>query len=217
MYVVRPYGQFCALAKALDVVGDRWTLLIVRELFTLGPCRYTDIRNGLPGIATNLLAERLRDLEQAGVIWREDAPPPVATTLFHLTDRGRDLEPVLRAVGMWGAPMLAAASDEDAFQTHWLKYPLEVRLADHEPDRPPATIQVNTGDEPLVVEVADGIVRTRMGTHEHADAVLSGPHRAVLGCLAGRLTLAEARKAGLVVEGDASLVTRVQPSAAGTA
>ena len=157
------------------------------------------------------------DLEQAGVIWREDAPPPVATTLFHLTDRGRDLEPVLRAVGMWGAPMLAAASDEDAFQTHWLKYPLEVRLADHEPDRPPATIQVNTGDEPLVIEVADGIVRTRMGTHEHADAVLSGPHRVVLGCLAGRLTLAEARKAGLVVEGDASLVSRVQPSAAGTA
>jgi hypothetical protein len=92
-----------------------------------------------------------------------------------------------------------------------------VRLADHEPDRPPAAIQVNTGDEPLVVEVADGIVRTRMGTHEHADAVLSGPHRVVLGRLAGRLTLAEARKAGLVVEGDASLVSRVQPSAAGTA
>ena len=82
---MRSYGQYCALAKALDVLGDRWTLLIVRELMLAGPSRYTDLRNGLPGIATNLLSDRLRELEAAGVVAREQAPPPVATTLFSLT------------------------------------------------------------------------------------------------------------------------------------
>jgi DNA-binding HxlR family transcriptional regulator len=210
---VRSYGQFCALAKALDVVGDRWTLLIVRELLLRGPCRYTDVRNGVPGIATNLLAERLRDLESAGMIRREDAPPPVATTLFHLTDRGRELDPVIRALGIWGAPMLVNASDDDAFQTHWLKYPLEIRLADHAPDRPPATIQVLTGDEPLVIDVADGTVRTRMGTEDQPDTTLAGPHRPVLGLLVGRVSFAEARAAGVVFDGDPAVLRRVQPLA----
>src|SRR5947199_9504676 len=103
---MRSYGQYCSVAKALDVVGDRWSLLTVRELLLQGPCRYTDLRNGLPGIATNLLAERLRELEQAGVIESELARPPVATTLFSLTKRGADLEPVLFQMGRWGAPLL---------------------------------------------------------------------------------------------------------------
>jgi DNA-binding HxlR family transcriptional regulator len=210
---VRSYGHFCALAKALDVVGDRWTLLIVRELLLKGPCRYTDIRIGVPGIATNLLAERLRDLEHAGVIRRENAPPPVATTLFHLTDRGRELDPVIRALGLWGAPMLVSASDDDTFQTHWLKYPLEFRLADQQPDLPPASIQVRTGDEPLVIEITSGTVRTRMGTQDQPDAALAGPHRLILGLLAGRLTLADAQKSGLSFEGDAAVLRRVQPHA----
>jgi DNA-binding HxlR family transcriptional regulator len=210
---MRSYGQFCALAKALDVIGDRWTLLIVRELLTRGPCRYTDIKNGLPGVATNLLADRLRELERVGVIRREDAPPPVATTLFHLTDRGTDLEPVIRAMGMWGAPMLAGAPDDDAFQTHWLRLPLEVRLTDHAPEDAPAAIQLRTGDEPLVIEVGNGQVRTRMGIRDEADLTLSGPHRIVLAVLAGRLSLREGLQAGLVVEGDPAALRRVQPLA----
>src|SRR5262250_2462980 len=106
---MRSYGQYCALAKALDVVGDRWSLLIVRELLIRGPSRYTDIRNGLPGVATNLLAERLESLEQAGVIRREAAPPPVATTLYRLTSRGEELRPVVRAMASWGVPLLREA------------------------------------------------------------------------------------------------------------
>src|SRR2546423_15133465 len=82
---MRAYAQFCGLAKALEIIGDRWTLLIVRELMAHRRCRYTDLQNGLPGIATNLLADRLRELEQAGIIQREQAPPPIATTLFSLT------------------------------------------------------------------------------------------------------------------------------------
>src|SRR3954449_5530110 len=99
---MRSYGEYCAAAKSLDVVGDRWTLLIVRELLARGACRYTDLRAGLPGIATNLLADRLRELESAGIVEREDAPPPVATTLFSLTERGRALQPVISALGCWG-------------------------------------------------------------------------------------------------------------------
>src|SRR5260370_15330337 len=100
---MRSYGQYCSVDKALDVIGDRWTLLVIRELLLQGPCRYTDLKNGLPGIATNLLADRLRDLESAGLVWREEAAPPVATTLFHLTDAGAELEPVLDALGGWGS------------------------------------------------------------------------------------------------------------------
>src|SRR5207244_7811143 len=121
---VRTYGQYCAVAKALDVIGDRWSLLIVRELMIRGPCRYTDIRYGLPGIATNLLADRLRELERAGVIRRAAAPPPVATTLFHLTQRGKELRPVMRAIGIWGLPLLAEASDDDVFRGDWLAGPV---------------------------------------------------------------------------------------------
>src|ERR1700751_2509931 len=96
---MKTYGQICPVAKALDVIGERWSLLIVRELLLRGACRYTDLRAGLPGIATNLLADRLRELESAGLVRREEAPPPVATTLFHLTPAGLELEPVLQAIG----------------------------------------------------------------------------------------------------------------------
>src|SRR5215467_10718682 len=98
---MRSYGQYCSIAKALDVVGDRWTLLIIRELLVRGACRYTDLKNGLPGIATNLLADRIRELEEAGLVSREEAPPPVATTLIRLTEAGQELAPVVHALGRW--------------------------------------------------------------------------------------------------------------------
>src|ERR1041384_6890848 len=101
---MRSYGQYCSVARALDVIGDRWTLLIVRELLIRGPSRYTDLQYGLPGVATNLLAARLRELEVEGIVTKELAPPPVATTLFRLTPRGEALESVLVALGKWGAP-----------------------------------------------------------------------------------------------------------------
>src|SRR5919197_3297835 len=104
---MRSYDQYCAVARALDVVGDRWSLLIVRELLLRGSCRYTDLRYGLPGIATNLLAERLRELEEAGLVRRVEAPPPIATTLFELTERGRELEDALYALVQWGAPFMS--------------------------------------------------------------------------------------------------------------
>src|SRR5690349_2935803 len=108
---MRSYGEYCSVAKALDVVGDRWTMLIIRELLIRGACRYTDLKNGLPGIATNLLSERLRELEAAGLVLREEAPPPVATALFHLTEEGQGLEPVMRALGWWGVRYMTQRAD----------------------------------------------------------------------------------------------------------
>jgi DNA-binding HxlR family transcriptional regulator len=209
---MRSYGQYCALAKALDVVGDRWTLLIVRELLLRGACRYTDLRNGLPGIATNLLADRLRALEGAGLLEREEAPPPVASTLFRLTPRGEQLKPVLNALGRWGIPYMVAGPDaEDEFRNQWLAWPAELFLADSEPAAPPVAIELRAGEGPMVIETSHGAVRARAGSTEHPDAVLSGAPQVILGVLSGELDLPAARDLGLHFEGDARALARVQP------
>jgi DNA-binding HxlR family transcriptional regulator len=211
---VRSYGQYCSLAKALDVVGDRWTLLIVRELLLRGACRYTDLRNGLPGIATNLLADRLRDLERADIVSREDAPPPIATTLFRLTPRGEELKTVLVELGRWGVPFMAQPVADDAFRSHWLAMPVELFLTDRTPERPPVTIELRTGEEPMLIETADGGARTRPGTAEHPDAVLTGTPQLVVSVLSGGLDLAEAQARGLQYDGDPETLSRVQRQAA---
>jgi DNA-binding HxlR family transcriptional regulator len=208
---VRSYGQTCGVAKGLDVIGDRWTLLIVRELLIRGACRYTDLRNGLPGIATNLLAQRLRELEQAGIIYSEAAPPPVATTLFHLTPRGEALEPVLKAIGAWARPLLAEAGDEDSFQSHWLVLPLRFYAEDAVPDAPTVQIQLRPdGDEPIVVKLADGGVDAWIGTVAAPDLTLSGPARTVCQLMLGRISLADARDQGVRREGDATHLRRLR-------
>jgi DNA-binding HxlR family transcriptional regulator len=211
---VKTYGQLCALAKALDVIGDRWSLLIVRELMLAGPCRYTDLLNGLPGIATNLLADRLRQLEQAGIVRRENAPPPVAATLFSLTVRGEELRPVIRELGHWGAPLLADASDQDVFRSRWMILPLDLYYYDTAPDQPPVTIEVRTADEPMVLTTSQGKIRARPGTAQHPDAVLTGPPAVVIGALSGRLNLDDARRQGLQIDGDLAAVRRIGSSSA---
>jgi DNA-binding HxlR family transcriptional regulator len=213
-FFVRSYGQYCAVAKALDVVGDRWTLLIVRELMLQDGCRYTDLVHGLPGIATNLLTDRLRELEESGVVRREAAPPPVATTLYRLTGAGRELNDVLLALGRWGTRFMADPSGDEVFRTHWLAFPISEFLRDHDPNGPPACIEIKTGDESAVIEAADGHVRTRTGTASSPDLVLSGTAPAVLGLLSGRLTLAQARSRGLKATGDTKVLKRLQGAAA---
>lgn len=208
---MRSYGQYCGVARALDVVGDRWTLLIVRELFLLGASRYTDLRNGLPGIATNLLVARLRELEEAGIIAREDAPPPIAATLYYLTDRGEELEPVIRALGLWGGPLMSKpAANDDAFRSYWLARPLGLHLTDRTPEAPPVTIEIRTGDEPMIVETLNGAIHVRRGSAQQPDAVLTGPPHLVIGALTGRLSLADAMAAGAQYDGDPAILRRVQ-------
>jgi DNA-binding HxlR family transcriptional regulator len=207
---VRSYSQYCPVAKALDVVGDRWTLLIVRELLIQGGCRYTDLVTGLPGIATNLLVERLRELEATGIVRREATPPPVATTLYHLTGTGRELGSVLRALGRWGTRFMADPVGDDAFRGHWLAFTASEYLQDNDPTGPPVSIEIRTGDRPAVVEVAAGQVRPRLGTAVAPDLVLSGDPPAIVGLLSGRLSLAQARQRGLRVTGESRTLDRLQ-------
>jgi DNA-binding HxlR family transcriptional regulator len=215
---VRTYGQYCSLAKALDLLGDRWTLLIVRELLLQGPCRYTDLRSGLPGIATNLLADRLRELEAAGVIAREEAGPPIATTLFGLTPRGEELKDALYALGLWGIPLMAEGpAPVDGFRDLWMTLPGDLFLRDRMPDRPPVTIEVRAGEQPMLIETVDGEVRLRQGSADDADAVLSGSPHMILAVITGGLDLAEAEARGLRLQGSRRSVTRVLPERAAKA
>jgi len=211
---MRSYGQYCSVAKALDVIGDRWTLLVIRELLLQGPCRYTDLRNGLPGIATNLLSDRLRELEAAELVRREEAAPPVATTLFHLTEAGAGLEPVLEALGTWGIRYMTQPADGDEFRSHWFAFPIAQFLHDREPDGPPLSIELRPGGRPAVVEVSGGEVRTRLGDAPSPDLVLEGSPRLILGLLAAYLTPAEACDRGLTITGDPAILRRLQPAAA---
>jgi DNA-binding HxlR family transcriptional regulator len=206
---MRSYGEYCAIAKSLDVVGDRWTLLIVRELVLRGACRYTDLRNGLPGIASNLLAERLRELERAGVIAREDAPPPIATTLFRLTPRGEELEPVLDELFRWGLPLMSEQKPDDAVRSHWLAGALDAMLTDRQPDASPVTLELQTGDQPIVLETRDGAIHSRTGPVESPDATLAGPPKPILGLLLGRLELADAKANGVSYQGDTRILERI--------
>jgi DNA-binding HxlR family transcriptional regulator len=208
---VRSYGQYCSIARALDLVGDRWTLLIVRELLLQGGCRFTDLKNGLPGIATNLLSMRLKELEGAGLVARKDAPPPVATALYTLTDRGVALESVLRALGLWGLQVMGEERPGDAFRAQWLAYAPAWFATDADPDAPPAVIQLLAADETAVVELRDGGVHTRVGRAERPDLVLEGPPRAVLGLLSGLIDLEQAGRLGLTTQGRADLLERLRP------
>jgi DNA-binding HxlR family transcriptional regulator len=213
--VSRSYNQLCGLALALDVIGDRWSLLIVRELLVRPEgVRYTDLRDGLPGVATNLLADRLRDLQESGVVRRDEPRPPVATPVFRLTEYGRALRPAVEALAVWGGERVPAASDEQDFRSRWLVVPIEGLLADHRPGDPAVRVEVRTGDEPVVVEVSGGEIRARAGTpqdrqDDRPDLVISGPPKPVLGVISGKLPIAVAAGFGVVVSGDATVVTRL--------
>src|SRR5438105_13791967 len=108
----RSYDQYCAVARGLDVIGDRWTLLLVRDLL-LGPKRYKDLLSGLPGIGTNLLAARLKELEAAGLIERTGLPPPAGSAVYQLTETGQASETVMTALARWGARFLAPPKKTD--------------------------------------------------------------------------------------------------------
>ena len=208
---MRSYGQYCSIAKALDVVGDRWTFLIVRELLLCGACRYTDLRSGLPGIATNLLADRLRDLESAGLVAREEAPPPVATTLFRLTEAGLELDPVLRAISLWGLRFMGEPADDDEFRGHWFVFPVSFFLHDRDPGGPSATIELRAASDPVVIEISGGTVRARPGSAASPDLILAGDPRLIMALLSGHRSPAEAAELGLSITGDQGLLDRVLP------
>jgi DNA-binding HxlR family transcriptional regulator len=210
---VRSYGHYCSIARGLDVIGDRWTLLVVRELLLQGACRFTDLMNGLPGVATNLLSTRLKELEQAGLVTRYDAPPPVATALYELTRDGADLEPVLREIGLWGLRRMIDDRADDAFQAHWLAYAPTWFTQDAEPSGPPATIQLVAGGREAIIMLEKGRVHTRIGHADKPDLVIDGPPRAVLGLLTGMIDIKTAKALGSTIRGKRELLRRLHPVA----
>ena len=205
------YGQYCPLAKALEVVGDRWTLLVVRELMSRGPLRYSEIQDGLPGIATNLLANRLRELETSGVISKQKSRGDVQH--FALTERGEALRPVLAELGSWGIPLLENASPKEEFRIGWMSLGIETYLRDAEPRGPRAAIQLHIGDQAGVLEIAGGSVRLREGTDAFPDAVLEGSAELVISVLFRGMSVASAIKRGLKFKGNRKILQRVaQPN-----
>ncbi len=148
--MAKRYEQYCPVAHALDLVGDRWALLVVRELMH-GPKRYTDLVDGLPGIGTNILAARLRDLEQAGVVARRTLPPPAASKVYDLTDYGRGLRPVIRELALWGARSLGPPTPESGLFDGWVANSLDIVLA---PRAPAGRFEFRVGGE--VASLVDG-------------------------------------------------------------
>ena len=150
--MVKRYEQYCPIAHALDLVGDRWALLVIRELMH-GPQRYTDLVERLPGIGTNILAARLRDLEHHGVVARRTLPPPAASKVYELTAYGRELRPAMRELALWGARSLGPPTDPDQLFEGWLANAMDVviaRLA------PAGRFEFRAGDE--VASLVDGEV-----------------------------------------------------------
>ena len=115
----RTYKQYCAVARALDVIGERWTLLLIRDLWT-GPKRFKDLLDRLSGIGTNLLSSRLKELEEEGLVVQEKLPAPAGSTVYRLTERGLSLEPVLDALAQWGRPLLGPPREKDQLAPGWL-------------------------------------------------------------------------------------------------
>jgi DNA-binding HxlR family transcriptional regulator/putative sterol carrier protein len=186
----RSYGDACGIARALDVVGERWALMVVRELL-LGPKRFTDLRGGLPHVSPDVLAQRLRDLEQAGIVHHRRLPPPFAAQVYELTDSGRALEPVLIELGRWGGANAPAPSDEmcmslDSYIVSLRTLFDPVRAGDFA-----ARVELRLGDERFRVVIADGQVEASRGELPDADAVIEADPTTLLDVLHGHRPLAE--------------------------
>ncbi|CAM5526497.1 Transcriptional regulator OS=Streptomyces aurantiogriseus OX=66870 GN=GCM10010251_06950 PE=4 SV=1 [Streptomyces aurantiogriseus] len=199
----RSYDQYCSAARALDVVGDRWTLLIVRELLA-GPRRYTDLHADLPGVSTDVLASRLKDMERDGLSTRRRLPPPGAAYVYELTERGRQLLPVLQALGAWGQTELGERRPTDAVRAHWFALPLLRALEGQESGL--VEVRVEEGDFHLFVGAVEGPVYGEGPAPGEPDARLVLDVGTCTAVAQGEVSLRDAVRAGRIgVSGDGTL------------
>ena len=200
--MAKRFEQYCPIAHSMSLVGERWALLVVRELMK-GPRRYTDLAGGLPGIGTNVLATRLRELEAAGVVTRRRLPPPAASTVYELTEYGAQLEEVLHAMARWGARSLGLPRTRDELDPDWglnafpaLLYPERARDVT-------ALYVVRIGDEVFTVGLDAGCLRVALGAHDEPDADMAMDFETFYALESGDLPAAAAIEDGrLRVDGD---------------
>jgi DNA-binding HxlR family transcriptional regulator len=203
------YEQFCPVARAAEVLGERWTLLIVRELL-IGPQRFSDLRARLPGVSSSVLSSRLRGLEDRGVVTRRVLPPPAASTVVELTELGRALQPVVIAMAAWGIRLMEPRRPGDHYEPSWLRIGLMVLLGPGPtPDRR-FSLRIPDRDRELVIHVAGGPEGTRLFEDdasaprpERIDATVRTDGELLLQVIVGAVDPVAALEAGdLHVEGD---------------
>jgi DNA-binding HxlR family transcriptional regulator len=200
----RSYGQFCGVARALDLVGERWALLIVREL-VLGPKRFTDLRQGLPGIATSVLTQRLKELERDGIVARRTLPAPAASSVYELTEYGRELEPIMLRLGAWAARTLGEPGPDRTLRGEWLMVALKAMFREEAARGVEASVGIVFADGAFTVRLEDGALEVGPGRPAAADLALETDPETLLGYLAGAPVPAAALSAG----GDLGLLERL--------
>ena len=191
------------MARALDVVGERWTFLIVRELLT-GPKRFKDLLDGLPGIGTNLLAGRLKELEGEGLLRRATLPPPAGSAVYELTGRGRDLEPVLMGLARWGVDLLGQPRPGEAFKPAWAVQAMKATFRPEAARWVRETYEFRVGEDVFHVRVDDGVSEPEYGPGWEPVLILKTDPDTFLELVSGRIEASDAIEAGrLDIEGDA--------------
>jgi DNA-binding HxlR family transcriptional regulator len=206
--MARTYGDSCGVARALDLVGERWALLVVRELL-LGPKRFTDLRAGLPHVSSDILAQRLRELEESGIVRRGKLPPPVGARIYELTERGHQLEPAIIALGRFGSVAPFPPGDAQ-LGVDALVIALKSLFDPGAADGLRAAFELRFGDDRFRLRVADRELDVARGTAEAADAIVESDPRTLANVLWHGRKAAEARRSGdMAVEGDQRAVTRL--------
>jgi DNA-binding HxlR family transcriptional regulator len=196
------------MAHALSLVGERWSLLIVRELLH-GPKRYTDLSHGLPGIGTNILAARLRELERSGVVRKRKLPPPAASTVYELTEYGAELREAMYALARWGARTLGPPTDEDELYPEWGMNGLPALFNAEEARGRTETYVLEVGGDVFTARIVDGSLDVSMGAADDADLVVAVDMDTFFALAAGELELRDAVKRGLArVEGEPEAIDR---------
>nr|WP_322097584.1 winged helix-turn-helix transcriptional regulator [Nakamurella alba] len=205
---MRSYHDLCGIARALDLVGERWALLVVRELL-FGPKRFADLHRGLLGTSQNVLTQRLRELQDAGIVTRRRGLPPATGLVYELTGRGRDLEPVLLALGRWGSPLPPGPDSARALSPDALMVALRTTFQPSAIVGTGGTVQVRLPDDGFLLTVSGGrlvVVRAE----EPADCLLAATVRVVQDLVFDHRPLDDAVRSGDArVEGDTGLLTRV--------
>jgi DNA-binding HxlR family transcriptional regulator len=208
MATTRTYGDGCSIARALDVVGERWALLVVRELL-LGPKRYTDLRKGLPNASPNVLSERLRQLERDGVVRRRKLPPPAGSRVYELTDWGLELEELVTSLGRWGARSPTPPGDAPVASGDSVILALRGLFDPGAAQGLRASYELRLGDDRFRVEVADGAIEAVRGDADQPDATIDADPDMLNAVLWGGRSLVDAKRSGrMTIEGDEAAVRR---------